>query len=139
MIWQIVKALAFAAVLIYAAVMDVRTRTIQTRIHVLLFFVGLIGVDASSVWGAFLTFLPMFAGGMLTGGIGGGDIKGAAMCGWVLQGLNGIYAVLTGMVTSLVSMPVIHKIKKEDMRATFPFFPFLALGGIAVQILILII
>ena len=61
------------------------------------------------------------------------------MCGWVLQGLNGIYAVLTGMVTSLVSMPVIHKIKKEDMRATFPFFPFLALGGIAVQILILII
>ena len=112
MIWQIVKALAFAAVMIYAAVMDVRTRTIQTRIHVLLFFVGLIGVDASSVWGAFLTFL---------------------------QGLNGIYAVLTGMVTSLVSMPVIHKIKKEDMRATFPFFPFLALGGIAVQILILII
>ena len=58
MIWQIVKALAFAAVMIYAAVMDVRTRTIQTRIHVLLFFVGLIGVDASSVWGAFLTFLP---------------------------------------------------------------------------------
>lgn len=85
------QAILFCGGLIYAAVDDLRTRTVSNIVCIVMALAGLITISPASLLGALLAMLPFYlcAG---FGLIGGGDWRLAAAAGFVL----GVGRVLTG-------------------------------------------
>ncbi|HCA31161.1 MAG TPA: prepilin peptidase, partial [Ruminococcaceae bacterium] len=69
----VIQGALFAAVLAYASVIDIRTRTVPNRIHALLLLTGLLTVSLSSVLWALTLFSVFFIVALATD-IGGGDV-----------------------------------------------------------------
>ena len=85
------QAILFCGGLIYAAVDDLKTRTVSNIVCIVIALAGLITISPASFLGALLAMLPFYlcAG---FGLMGGGDWRLAAAVGFVL----GVGRVLTG-------------------------------------------
>ena len=65
------------------------------------------------------------------GGMGGGDMKLAAMLGAFLGFKVGLFAMLTGVVLGGVVAAVLLVLGRKGRKDAIPFGPFLAVGGAA--------
>ena len=141
MILLIVKGCLFAALLITAAVWDIRKRIIPDTIVLAILFVGGIGLSSleglfSALLDAIITAVPYLLASIMVRkkeglSVGGGDVKLMAASGFVLGIWGGILqsvlaltlAVLVGMITAFVKHKKINEIQ-------IPLAPYLGVGGI---------
>lgn len=136
----VVTVLVFFAALIYAAVQDIGTKEVGDYIHVIIAVSALIDFDRANLpamlIGAIVTALPLFVGGLiLKGSIGGADIKLMAASGLLLGAANGIIALVIGLFTGVACTYIYRRVRKTDMRTSFPLVPYLAAGCIVAYML----
>ena len=87
------QAILFCGGLIYAAVDDLRTRTVSNIVCIVIALAGLITISPASFFGALLAMLPFYL-------CAGGDWRLAAAVGFVL----GVGRVLTGFLFMSVAL-----------------------------------
>lgn len=122
----ILKGTLFAALLICAAVTDIRRREVDGPVWVAMLVVSLIG-PGGSFWGAAITALPFFIPAFFkSGSIGGGDIKLMFACGAVL----GVWGGLLQAAIALALAVAYSFARRLSAKATLPLAPFLCAGGI---------
>ncbi len=139
----IVQAVLFFCLLLAASVWDIRKRIIPDALSALIFCTGLLTFTPSRLLGILLG-LPLLIGALLAGyrqmgGIGGGDIKLTAACGFVLgisAGTAGLILGLTAFCGSYVALKVFCKIRNLSQpsagQTALPMAPFLSAGFITV-------
>lgn len=135
---------AFLTVLTAVAVTDWKTQTIPDRFHVLIFLLGILAIRLfpeidmqSRMLGIIVLSVPMLLLALISPGFfGGGDIKLAAVCGWLLGWRAALFAGVVSVMTGgifCVAMLVTGRMSRKDH---FAFGPFLALGfGMAVFVM----
>lgn len=139
----IVQAVLFFGLLLAASAWDIRKRIIPDALSALIFCTGLLTFTPSKLTGILLG-MPLLIGALLAeyrqiGGIGGGDIKLAAACGFVLgipAGTAGLILGLTAFCASYVALKAFCKIRKFSQpsaeQTALPMAPFLSAGFITV-------
>ena len=127
------KGLLLCLPLGYGAYADIRTREIPDTVPVLILLAGLIGFSPLfSVMGLLVTGLPFLIAALCSGnGIGGGDIKLAAACGFVLGAWGGILQIILGLALAIIYAVVRAAVSgmKIERKARIPLAPFLGVGG----------
>ena len=127
---MIAKGLVFAQLLLLAGFFDALTHEIPDTLQVLIFIDGLIQIEPKQAFlGFFIVSVPLLVLAIITsGGVGGGDIKLMAACGWVL----GPYGVIDGSVIGLlISIPVFYLISRrnnKDKTKMYAMAPCLGIG-----------
>lgn len=129
------KFVCFLLILIYATIVDIRHKQVYTTLQVFLLLTGFIDISIFSFIGLAATFLPIFIVALISGGIGGGDVKFCAACGFVLQGISGLIGMIIGILAAVITVPIIQKISGE--KKPFALVPYLSLGFIAVAVIAL--
>ena len=140
---SIAQAVLFYCLLIVASVWDIKKRIIPDTLCVLVLMTGLVCFTPSNILGILLG-LPLLLGELVaqhkkTSGIGGGDIKLTAACGFVL----GLRCGLTGLLVGLLAFCLfylVQRICKRQPHGTakniaLPMSPFLSLSFIAAHII----
>jgi leader peptidase (prepilin peptidase)/N-methyltransferase len=133
-----IKGLLFAALLIYAAVTDIKRREIDDWVCVFVLIVSLIG-SGGSFGGAVITAFPFFIPALIkNGSIGGGDVKLMFACGAVLGVWGGLaQTIITLLLAAMFSISItITKGLKACKKTAIPLAPFLCVGGITSYIII---
>jgi leader peptidase (prepilin peptidase)/N-methyltransferase len=119
----------FVQLLLIAAVFDALTYEIPDWIHVLILLGGFVRMNPmDSLVGFFLISTLFLLLAMVTGGgIGGGDIKLMAACGFVLGSVG---VVLATFFSIMLMLPVNFKwiFRREDRRREYAMAPYLAVG-----------
>lgn len=126
----IVKGFFYALILMYASYVDIRTKTIPDKVHVLILLVSLIKVNLIySMLGFLIVPLPFFITALLKGGgIGGGDVKFMAASGFLLGIKGGFIAIVIGLLLALSINAIVYKVKSKDKNISFPLAPYLSVG-----------
>ena len=135
---------ALAAILVIAAVVDVRTFTISNRLNLtvaLLAPVYWVSV-ALSPWpgvaiqlAAAATVFVLLAGAFFAGMMGGGDVKlAAAVALWFPPFATVKFLVLTSVAGGLVTLIflALHHARKREGRPEIPYGVAIAFGGLAI-------
>ena len=131
-----------AILLLWAAVVDIRTRTIANRLNLAIalmapLFWWAMGVDpwpdAAIRVGVAVAIFLLFALAFQLGAMGGGDVKlAAALALWFAPGDTLLLVVLMslagGVLTAIVMIE--HKIKKTQGRPEVPYGVAIAFGGL---------
>jgi prepilin peptidase CpaA len=133
---------ALALMLLWAAVVDIRTRTIANGLNLAIalmapLFWWAAGVDlwpdaAMRVGVAAAVFL-LFALAFYVGAMGGGDVKlAAALALWFSPGSTLKLIVLMSIAGGLLTLIVMidHKLKKNEGRPEVPYGVAIAFGGL---------
>jgi prepilin peptidase CpaA len=131
-----------AIMLLWAAVVDIRTRRIANRLNVAIalmapLFWWATGIDlwpdaAIRVGVAVVVFL-LFALAFHIGQMGGGDVKlGAALALWFPPGATLLLIVMMSLAGGVLTLIVFieHKIKKAEGRPEVPYGVAIAFGGL---------
>ena len=131
-----------ALMLLWAAVIDIRTRTIANRLNLAIalmapLFWWATGVDlwpdaAIRVAVAIAIFL-LFALAFQLGVMGGGDVKlAAALALWFPPGATVLLIVLMSLAGGVLTVIVMieHKIKRNQGRPEIPYGVAIAFGGL---------
>lgn len=119
--------LLFVGTMVYASYRDIKVRLVETPVYIALGAIGLMQLNMQSITGLLLAFLPLLLVGLCTD-LGGGDIKFAAMCGFVLGGTTVLPALLIGLLAACILVPTYRAITKAEQGASFPLVPFLSFG-----------
>ena len=135
---------ALAAILVVAAVIDVRTLTISNRLN----FTVALGAPlywlsvALEPWPGMVVQLAaggivflLFAGAFYAGVMGGGDVKlAAALTLWFSPFATIKFLVLTSIAGGVVTLVVLawHHARKIEGRAEVPYGVAIAFGGLAI-------
>ena len=135
----IIKGVLFLALMITAAVFDMKKREIPDLIPLALLPVGCIGITLHSLpaalLGAAVTALPYLIAAVAVrrGGfsIGGGDIKLMAGCGFVLGVWGGIVQSIAALTAAVLAGAVVSIVKKKKYREVqIPLAPCFCAGGV---------
>ena len=125
------QALVFCGGLLYAAVDDLKTRTVSDIVCIIIALAGLVTISPASFLGALLAMLPFYLCAGL-GLMGGGDWRLAAAVGFVL----GVDRVITGLsfmafalLLASIAMRVIPALRK-GASAKHPLVPYFAVAFI---------
>ena len=125
------QTLVFCGCLIYAAVDDLKTRTVSDIVCIIIALAGLVTISPASFFGAILAMLPFYLCAGL-GLMGGGDWRLAAAVGFVL----GVDRVITGfcfmaiaLLLASIAMRVIPALLK-GATAKQPLIPYFAVAFI---------
>lgn len=139
----IVQAVLFSFLLLAASVWDIRKRIIPDTLSALIFCTGLLAFTPGRLLGI-LTGLPLLLAALLAchgqnAGVGGGDIKLTAACGFVLgfpAGTVGLILGLTACCTGYLVLKGYHRIHRQPQplarQTALPMAPFLSAGFMAV-------
>lgn len=128
----IIKGLVFSALLIYAAISDIKRREIDNSVCVAVLIVSLIG-SGGSFFGAVMTTLPFFIPALFkSGSIGGGDVKLMFACGAVLGIWGGLIQTIIALsLAAIYSLGCLLQKGFDAYKNTaIPLAPFLCVGGI---------
>lgn len=123
--------------LLYASVMDIKTREVPDSISVMLLILGLVDTNIerlpSMLLGMVLVFLPQFVSALInpSKALGGADIKLSSAAAFLLGAQRGLFALIVGLTLAVIAMPIIRKIRKFPKDQPFPLIPFLSVGIIA--------
>ena len=127
-----VKGLLFAALLVYAAVTDIKRREVDDWVSVSILIVSMIG-SGGSFWGAAITAFPFFIPALIRkSAVGGGDVKLMFACGAVLGVWGGLlHIVLALSLAAVFAFGILIK-KGFDAckKSAIPLAPFLCAGGV---------
>jgi len=131
-----------AIMLLWAAVVDIKTRTISNRLNLAIALVAPLfwwstGVDlwpdaAIRVGVAIAVFL-LFALAFQLGAMGGGDVKlAAALALWFAPGDTLFLIVLMSLAGGVLTLIVMieHRIKQNEGRPQVPYGVAIAFGGL---------
>ena len=131
-----------AILLLWAAVVDIKTRTISNRLNLAIALVAPLfwwstGVDlwpdaAIRVGVAIAVFL-LFALAFQLGAMGGGDVKlAAALALWFAPGDTLFLIVLMSLAGGVLTLIVMieHRIKKNEGRPQVPYGVAISFGGL---------
>ncbi len=129
---MVLKWSLFFGVMIYASAVDIRRRIVPTHVHILLFLIGLLGFRMDSLIGLVLGFLPLAVVALCQGNLGGGDVKIAAMYGFVM-GASILPSLLIGTLSCLILTPILRRVKKA--KEGIPLVPYLSFGCAAILLL----
>ena len=125
------QAIIFCGVLIYAAVDDLKTRTVSNIACIVMALAGLITISPASLSGALLAMLPFYLSAGF-GLMGGGDWRLAAAVGFVL----GVGRVLTGFLFMAVALLLASLVMRafpalrQSAAKTQPLVPYYAVAFI---------
>ena len=132
-----------AALLIWAAIVDLRTRTIPNWLNLVIaamapLFWWASGISfypdaVERICGAYLIFVVFF--GMFSlGGMGGGDVKmGTAIALWFAPLATFFFFILTSFAGGFVSVGAWiyhHKIRRSEGKTEVPYGVAIAFGGL---------
>ena len=124
------QTILFCGGLIYAAVDDLRTRTVSNIVCIVMALAGLITISPASFLGALAGGLPFYLGAGF-GKNGAGDTVIAASAGFVL-GLSRTLAGLTLFAFCyalfVLGKSLVLKLSQRPTRFTCPLVPFIAAG-----------
>jgi len=131
-----------AIMLLWAAVVDIRTRTISNRLNLAIALVAPLfwwsmGIDlwpdaAIRVGVAIAVFL-LFALAFQLGAMGGGDVKlAAALALWFAPGDTLFLIVLMSLAGGVLTLIVMieHRIKQNEGRPQVPYGVAISFGGL---------
>lgn len=128
----VLQAVIFCGGLLFAAVYDIRTRTVSDGVCILIALAGLVTISPASFLGALLGAAPFYIGSGF-GKNGAGDITLCAAVGFVL----GTSRTATGLMLFFVLYGVyvlggtlIAKLRHRPSMKSCPLVPFLAAGFI---------
>jgi prepilin peptidase CpaA len=133
---------ALALMLLWAAVVDIRTRTIANSLNLAIalmapLFWWATGVelwpDAAIRVGVAIAVFLLLALAFHIGAMGGGDVKlASALALWFAPGDTVLLIVLMSLAGGLLTVIVMieHKIKKEEGRPEVPYGVAIAFGGL---------
>ena len=130
----IIKTIILLALLLYASVMDIKTREVPDSISVLLLILGFVDTDIerlpSMLLGMALVFLPQFISALInpSKALGGADIKLSSAAAFMLGVQRGLFALIVGLTLAVMAMPIIRRIRKLPKDQPFPLIPFLSIG-----------
>ena len=136
--------LALAAILVVAAVVDVRTFTISNRLNLTVALLAPVywASVALSPWpgmavqiAAAATVFVLFAGAFYAGMMGGGDVKlAAALALWFSPFTTLRFLVLTSLAGGVLTLAVVawHRARRREGRPEVPYGVAIAAGGIAI-------
>jgi leader peptidase (prepilin peptidase) / N-methyltransferase len=126
----IIKGFFYALILMYTSYVDIRTKTIPDKIHILILLISLIEINlTNSMLGFLIVPLPFFITALLKGGgIGGGDVKFMAASGFLLGIKGGFVASIIGLSLALCVNAIVYKVKNKDKNISFPLVPYLSVG-----------
>lgn len=138
----IASAVLFFCLLLAASAWDIRKRIIPDSLCVLIALTGLPAFTPGKLAGLLLGLPLLIAALGKEGGLGGGDVKLAAVCGFVL----GLPAGCVGLILGLVSVLVWHfaanglrRLRHRPITSAgttaLPLAPFLSAGFIAATFL----
>jgi leader peptidase (prepilin peptidase)/N-methyltransferase len=136
----LIATLIFFTVLCYAAVRDIRTKEVGDYVHVIIVVTAFIGFERATLpamfIGAIVTALPLLIAGLAKkGSVGGADIKLMAASGLILGASRGLIALTIGLMLGVVCTYTFRKLRKTDLKRSFPLVPFLAAGCAAAYLL----
>ena len=123
-----VQAVFFIALLCSASVMDLIKRIVPNWICLWIAFISIIGFIPVKLLGIFIA-LPFLVAAIFCGGMGGGDIKLAALLG-ILYGPYGVLFILAAASLSALAFQALERFFYYRKWNTLPFAPFLFLGSI---------
>jgi prepilin peptidase CpaA len=135
---------ALAAILVFAAVVDVRTFTISNRLNLTVALLAPVywASVALSPWpgiavqvAAAATFFILLAGAFYAGMMGGGDVKlAAALALWFSPFTTIHFLVLTSLAGGVLTLVVlaVHRARKREGRPEIPYGVAIAFGGLAI-------
>jgi prepilin peptidase CpaA len=136
--------LLLAAILVFAAVVDVRTFTISNRLNLTVALLAPVywASVALSPWpgvavqlaAAALVFMVM-AGAFYAGMMGGGDVKlAAAVALWFSPFTTLRFLVLTSLAGGVLTLVILaaHRARKREGRPEIPYGVAIAVGGLAI-------
>lgn len=129
---QVLQAVIFCGGLLFAAVYDIRTRTVSDGVCILIAMAGLVTISPASFFGALLGAAPFYIGSGF-GKNGAGDITLCAAAGFVLgpsrtiAGLT-LFVVLYGLY--VLTDALIARLRHSPGVKSCPLVPFLAAGFI---------
>lgn len=138
-----ILAMILAGLLVWAAIVDLRTRTIPDWLNIAVAVMAPLFWWASGIafypdaveriCGAFLIFMVFF--GMFSlGGMGGGDVKmGGAIALWFTPFATLKFFVITSLAGGFVSIAAWyfhHKIRRLEGKTEVPYGVAIAFGGL---------
>ena len=129
---QLLQAVIFCGGLLFAAVYDIRTRTVSDGVCIAIALAGLVTISPASFLGALLGAVPFYIGSGL-GKNGAGDITLCAAAGFVLgpshtiAGLT-LFVVLYGLY--VLGGTLMARLRHRPSPKSCPLIPFLAAGFI---------
>jgi prepilin peptidase CpaA len=135
---------ALAAILVFAAVVDVRTFTISNRLNLTVALLAPFywlsialapwpGIAVQLAAGSLV--FALMAGAFYAGMMGGGDVKlAAALSLWFSPASIVKFLVLTSLAGGVVTLAVVawHRAKKREGRPQIPYGVAIAFGGLAI-------
>ena len=130
----IIKTIILLALLLYASVRDIKTREVPDSVSVMLLILGLVEINIGQLpqmlLGTLLVFLPQFISALInpSRALGGADIKVSSSAAFLLGAQRGLFALIVGLTLSVVTMPIIRKIRILPKDQPFPLIPFLSVG-----------
>ena len=135
---------ALAAILVAAAVIDVRTFTISNRLNLTVALLAPVywASVALSPWpdmavqiAAAATVFVLFACAFYAGMMGGGDVKlAAALALWFSPFATVKFLVLTSLAGGVLTLAVLvwHRARNHEGRPEIPYGVAIAFGGLAI-------
>ena len=134
MILSLIKFGILLALLIYASIKDIKSREVPDSVSGMMLILGLVGITAgdlpSMLLGMTLVFLPQYIAAIINPAkaLGGADIKLSSTAAFLLGAPRGIFALIVGLTLSVITVPIVRKVKKLPKNQPFPLVPFLAVG-----------
>ena len=135
---------ALGAILVVAAVIDVRTFTISNRLNLTvalmapLYWLSIalplwpgVGIQLAAGAGVFVLLAAAFYAGVM----GGGDVKlAAALALWFSPGSTIKFLVLTSLAGGVLTLAVLawHRARRREGRPEVPYGVAIAFGGLAI-------
>ena len=124
------KGFLYAIVLLYVSFLDIKTRIIPDKAHLIILLIAFININLiDSLLGLFLVAIPFIITALVKeDGIGGGDIKLMGASGFLLGVKGGFLASIIGLTIAIVTKKVSYKIKSTNKDVAFPMAPYLSIG-----------
>ena len=141
MILSLIKLGVLIALLLYASIKDIKSREVPDSVSGMMLILGLVGITAgdlpSMLLGMTLVFLPQYLSAIINPAkaLGGADIKLSSSAAFLLGAPRGLFALIVGLTLSVITVPIVRKVKKLPKNQPFPLVPFLAVGIIAAYLI----
>ena len=141
MILSLIKLGVLIALLLYASIKDIKSREVPDSVSGMMLILGLVGITVgdlpSMLLGITLVFLPQYLAAIINPekALGGADIKLSSSAAFLLGAPRGLFALIVGLTLSVITVPIVRKVKKLPKNQPFPLVPFLAVGIIAAYLI----
>ena len=132
--WLTLIGIVLVSILIIITMIDIDTMEIYDTFQVMLFFLAVAFITQSGLpfgdhlIGFFIISVPFYILALITGGMGGGDIKLIAMGGLLLGWKATLVAFFIASITGGIVAILLILLKQQGRKSLIAFGPYLCLG-----------